>query len=320
VFLSGLNTWPGRGRRLNGDIAPSARLYEPLLLGNDVQIGPNAVVAGPAILCDGVHIGGGSVVRNVILGQGVSVRKEQVLVDCIVPDGGSKKEYIIPSACSGTFTESVGPYRHWPRFSYAKFGKRLFDIVISAAVLLFFLPVLPIIALAVKLSSKGAVFYRAKRQGLHGKDFDCLKFRTMVAAADAIQDRLRAVNQVDGPQFKIDNDPRISGVGNFLRDTCIDEIPQFINVLLGQMSVVGPRPSPEEENQSCPAWRDARLSVRPGITGLWQIYRTRQTDMDFQEWVYYDMKYVCRLSLWTDVLICIKTVQKLIRLFLNQFG
>jgi lipopolysaccharide/colanic/teichoic acid biosynthesis glycosyltransferase len=97
-----------------------------------------------------------------------------------------------------------------------------------------------------------------------------------------LQDRLRVVNQVDGPQFKIEDDPRITGIGKFLRDTCIDEIPQFINVLLGQMSVVGPRPSPDRENRTCPAWRDARLSVRPGITGLWQISRTRKIGWIFR--------------------------------------
>ena len=112
------------------------------------------------------------------------------------------------------------------------------------------------------------------------------------------------VNQVDGPQFKIDNDPRITGLGQFLRDTCIDELPQFFNVLAGQMSVVGPRPSPENENESCPAWRDARLSVRPGITGLWQLYRTRQEGQDFQEWVYYDTQYVRNVSFRLDLSIC----------------
>ncbi len=327
-FLSGLNIWPQKRAKPNGSIAPSARLYGPLLLGKDIRIGPDAVVVGPAILCDGVQIGGGSVVRNAILGQNVSVRKEQILSDSIVLDdkslknsnGGFRKEYIVPSAFFAAGAAPVGPYRHWPGFSYALFGKRLFDIIFSAVVLLLFLPVFPLIILAIKLTSKGPVFYEARRQGRHGKHFDCLKFRTMVASADTIQNRLRAVNQVDGPQFKIENDPRISGVGRFLRDTCIDEIPQFINVLMGDMSVVGPRPSPEEENQACPAWRDARLSVRPGITGLWQISRTRQASMDFQEWVYYDMEYVRRLSLWTDVLICLRTGQKLINLFLSQFG
>jgi lipopolysaccharide/colanic/teichoic acid biosynthesis glycosyltransferase len=111
-------------------------------------------------------------------------------------------------------------------------------------VLILFAPLLPFVALAIKLNSPGPVFYRDKRQGLHGKAFGCLKFRTMVTGAHEIQEKLRVVSQVDGPQFKMEDDPRISTVGRFLRETYIDEIPQFFNVLLGQMSIVGPRPSP----------------------------------------------------------------------------
>jgi len=142
----------------------------------------------------------------------------------------------------------------------------------------------------------------------------------MIVQADQMQHRLQVLNQVDGPQFKIDDDPRISTLGKFLRDTCIDELPQFINVLLGQMSIVGPRPSPESENESCPYWRDARLSVRPGITGLWQVSRTRQPFMDFQEWLHYDTEYVRNLSFKKDIRICLKTANKLIHTFLDQFG
>ena len=109
-------------------------------------------------------------------------------------------------------------------------------------------------------------------------------------------------NQVDGPQFFIEKDPRLTRVGRFLRKMKIDELPQFFNVLKGQMSVVGPRPSPFQENQFCPAWREARLSVRPGITGLWQVRRTRRQGCDFQEWIKYDIEYVekgnWRLELW----------------------
>jgi len=141
----------------------------------------------------------------------------------------------------------------------------------------------------------------------------------MHVGADKIQDKLRFVSQVDGPQFKMADDPRISAVGRFLRETYLDEIPQFINVLLGQMSVVGPRPSPESENMLCPFWRDARLSVRPGITGLWQIYRTRQLMKDFQEWIYYDTKYVRNLSLSMDLWICWQTTKKLVDNFIKQF-
>ena len=135
-----------------------------------------------------------------------------------------------------------------------------------------------------------------------------------------MQELLRIANQVDGPQFKIEDDPRVSPIGKFLRDTCIDELPQFLNVLVGQMSIVGPRPSPEHENELCPVWRDARLSVRPGITGLWQVYRTRGVSMDFQEWIHYDLEYVRQISFRTDVWICLKTAAMLISKFLDQFG
>jgi lipopolysaccharide/colanic/teichoic acid biosynthesis glycosyltransferase len=107
--------------------------------------------------------------------------------------------------------------------------------------------------------------------------------------------------------------------GRFLRDTYIDEIPQFLNVLLGQMSVVGPRPSPEAENTLCPSWRDARLSVRPGITGLWQVCRTRKPEQDFQEWIHYDTEYVRKLSLGTDLWICRQTIKKMVESFISQF-
>jgi len=141
----------------------------------------------------------------------------------------------------------------------------------------------------------------------------------MHTGSDEIQEKLRAVSQVDGPQFKIDDDPRISLVGRFLRDTYIDEIPQFLNVLAGQMSVVGPRPSPEAENTLCPWWRDARLSVRPGITGLWQVSRTRIPERDFQEWIYYDTEYVRNLSLALDLKICLRTASEMVKSFISQF-
>jgi lipopolysaccharide/colanic/teichoic acid biosynthesis glycosyltransferase len=186
-------------------------------------------------------------------------------------------------------------------------------------VLILFAPIIPFIALAIKLTSPGPIFFKDKRQGFHGKEFGCLKFRSMKVGADEIQDKLRTISQVDGPQFKIQEDPRISAVGKFLRDTYLDEIPQFINVLLGQMSVIGPRPSPEAENTLCPPWRNARLSVRPGITGLWQICRTREPMKDFQEWIHYDIKYIRDLSPKLDLWICWKTIKKLVKNFVGQF-
>jgi lipopolysaccharide/colanic/teichoic acid biosynthesis glycosyltransferase len=141
----------------------------------------------------------------------------------------------------------------------------------------------------------------------------------MYVGADVIQEKLRVISQVDGPQFKIADDPRISTIGRFVRDTYLDEIPQFLNVLCGQMSVVGPRPSPESENTLCPWWRDARLSVRPGITGLWQVCRSREPTRDFQEWIHYDSEYVKNLSLRMDLWICWQTAKKMVRNFVGQF-
>jgi lipopolysaccharide/colanic/teichoic acid biosynthesis glycosyltransferase len=141
----------------------------------------------------------------------------------------------------------------------------------------------------------------------------------MRAGADQIQEKLRTVSEVDGPQFKIADDPRITTVGRFLRDTYLDEIPQFYNVLLGQMSVVGPRPSPRSENVLCPLWRDARLSVRPGVTGLWQVNRTREPMLDFQEWIQYDTEYIRRLSWRLDLSICLRTFLQMVGKFTEKF-
>jgi lipopolysaccharide/colanic/teichoic acid biosynthesis glycosyltransferase len=131
--------------------------------------------------------------------------------------------------------------------------------------------------------------------------------------AEQIKAELQKQNQADGPQFFIENDPRLTRVGKFIRKTNIDELPQFWNVLVGHMSVVGPRPSPRKENQYCPSWREARLSVRPGITGLWQVNRTRIRGADFQEWIKYDIEYVENQSWLLDIRIVWKTILVLIR-------
>jgi lipopolysaccharide/colanic/teichoic acid biosynthesis glycosyltransferase len=160
----------------------------------------------------------------------------------------------------------------------------------------------------VKLTSPGPVFFAHRRQGLNGKEFDCLKFRSMRHGADALQAKLRARNEVDGPQFKIAHDPRLTPIGYFLRETNLDELPQLFNVLLGHMSLVGPRPSPDDENQLCPAWRRTRLSVKPGVTGLWQVLRSRQyPETDFQQWIYYDVAYARHRSFRLDLRILLFT-------------
>jgi len=130
----------------------------------------------------------------------------------------------------------------------------------------------------------------------------------MFAGAEGHQRRLCAQNQVDGPQFKIEHDPRVTRVGRWLRNISFDELPQLVNVLRGQMSLVGPRPSPFRENQACVPWRRGRLSVRPGITGLWQICRHDRTAGDFHQWIYYDLLYVRHVSPALDLKILVATL------------
>jgi lipopolysaccharide/colanic/teichoic acid biosynthesis glycosyltransferase len=189
--------------------------------------------------------------------------------------------------------------------------KRAMDIVASLFALALTLPGYPLILLAIWLEDGRPFFFVHSRETLGGRPFPCLKFRSMRRDAERIKARLQRDNQVDGPQFYIENDPRTTKVGQFLRQTQLDEIPQFLNVLLGHMSLVGPRPSPYTENQYCPPWREARLSVRPGITGLWQIMRTRRRDEDFREWIQYDLEYVERASLTLDFWILWRTLVSL---------
>ena len=186
--------------------------------------------------------------------------------------------------------------------------KRLMDVCISGAGLLLLSPFLLVVAILVKCTSRGPILFSHRRQGLQGKEFRCLKLRSMMCGAEAMKEQLRELNEVGGPQFKISADPRLTKLGRWLRRYNIDEVPQLLNVLFGHMSLVGPRPSPDDENQLCPAWRRARLSVKPGITGLWQVLRLRDDpDTDFQEWIYYDVEYARHRSLWLDWQILLNT-------------
>ena len=311
----------------NIEMSDGVKLFGNVIFGRNISIGHSAVIIGPTIISNDVKIGNESVIKASIIGPGVLVppnclTRNRVILDSQDYSRRSEQNSIMEDVKYGTINglgKDTNNFRTWPRFSYARFFKRVIDVIAAIMVLILFSPIILIIALVIKLSSAGPIFFKDKRQGLHGRIFSCLKFRTMAVGADKIQDRMRVLNQVDGPQFRVENDPRVDTVGRFLRDTYIDEIPQFVNVLLGQMSIVGPRPSPESENTLCPSWHDARLSVRPGITGLWQVCRTRQPMKDFQEWIYYDTKYVRNLSLKMDLWIFWQTAKKTLKNFINQF-
>jgi lipopolysaccharide/colanic/teichoic acid biosynthesis glycosyltransferase len=185
--------------------------------------------------------------------------------------------------------------------------KRTVDLVLGSAALLIAAPIFPLVMGAIWLEDGRPFFFAHRRQARAGLPFDCLKFRTMRKDAEHGRAGVGALNLCDGPQFKAARDPRVLRVGRLLRRLSLDELPQLFNVLRGEMSLVGPRPSPERENCLCPPWRAARLSVRPGITGLWQVRRTREPMIDFQEWIRYDVGYVERRSLWRDLWILLRT-------------
>jgi lipopolysaccharide/colanic/teichoic acid biosynthesis glycosyltransferase len=198
--------------------------------------------------------------------------------------------------------------RGWAR----RTSKRALDIAVSAAALLCFLPFMPLVMLLIWREDGRPFFFAHTRQTRGGREFPCYKFRTMIKDAEKAKELLRQLNQSDGAHFFIRNDPRLLRVGKWLRRFQIDEVPQFWNILLGHMSLVGPRPSPDKENQYCPAWREARLSVRPGLTGLWQVRRTREPQTDFQEWIRYDLEYVQRESWRLDLWIIAETIRTVI--------
>jgi exopolysaccharide biosynthesis polyprenyl glycosylphosphotransferase len=196
-----------------------------------------------------------------------------------------------------------------PQYHGAKrFEKRLFDLVFSSMVLLCGLPVLLAVGLAVKLTSRGPVFYRQERIGLDGKPFQMIKFRTMVQGADKMVDQLASLNESEGGVlFKIKDDPRVTPVGKVLRKFSIDELPQFINVLKNDMSVVGPRPPLPREVKTYDDYVKKRLLVKPGITGLWQV--SGRSDLSWEDSIRLDMFYVENWTMVSDMVIALKTVK-----------
>jgi exopolysaccharide biosynthesis polyprenyl glycosylphosphotransferase len=184
--------------------------------------------------------------------------------------------------------------------------KRLFDIAFSATALWLLSPLIILVSILVKLTSRGPVFFRQERVGLHGRTFRMLKFRSMVVNAERLKAQLASRNEQKGPVFKIRNDPRITFIGKYLRKYSIDELPQLVNVLRGDMSVVGPRPPLPSEVAQYQAWQRRRLSVRPGLTCIWQISGRNQ--ISFEEWMYLDMRYVDRFNLGVDLRLILKTL------------
>ena len=189
---------------------------------------------------------------------------------------------------------------------YLRFGKRLLDVAGAAVALTLHLPLLVLTAIAIKLESRGPVFYRSTRIGRNGRAFTFLKLRSMFDGADRQRHQLQHLNECDGPTFKISRDPRVTRIGRILRVTSLDEIPQFLNVLCGDMSLVGPRPPIPEEVEQYEPWQWRRLDVKPGITCLWQI--SGRSTLSFKEWMRLDLEYIKHRSFWLDLRILLRTI------------
>lgn len=183
-------------------------------------------------------------------------------------------------------------------------AKRILDIVLSLIIIWLVLPVILICALAVRLDSPGPAFFTQQRTGKGGRRFRLIKLRTMVVNAAELKEQLWEFNQLTYPDFKMENDPRITRVGAFLRRTSLDELPNIFNVLIGHMSLVGPRPTSFPAN-TYTAWQTARLRVVPGITGLWQI--SGRSDVDFVERARLDIQYIENRSIWLDLSLLMRT-------------
>ena len=186
------------------------------------------------------------------------------------------------------------------------FFKRFFDIFLSLLTIIVLFPFFLIIALAIKIDSPGPVIYSQKRVGKNGKQFIFYKFRSMCQDADKKLAALKDKNEADGPVFKIAEDPRVTKVGKFIRKNSIDEFPQLINIIKGDMSIVGPRPPLPSEVEQYTSQQIHRLDVKPGLTCYWQI--SGRSNVSFQRWMELDLKYIKERSLWTDLKIIVKTV------------
>ena len=217
----------------------------------------------------------------------------------------------LPQGFNHVFVEHLGQipllsFASSPQSDFALAFKRLVDVVVAAAALIVLAPFFVFLAAIIKLTSPGPIFYRQTRCGLSGRRFRLLKFRSMVANADQLLPDLEKFNELDGPAFKMRNDPRCTTIGRWMRVLSLDELPQLWNVLLGHMSLVGPRPPlPEEVDQYQP-WQRRRLRMRPGMTCLWALEGRSQ--LRFDNWVRLDLLYIDNWSVWLDFKILLKTI------------
>lgn len=314
---------------------PTARFVGPVVVAGGVCVEAEALVVGPALLGRGAHVDRGATVAQCLVTDGARVAAGTTVRHRVVTDAQAGQRQAEPGAAAATADgvtaegaaaggSSTPPQRRQAfggtpatpppplRDGAYLAAKAAVEPVVAAVLLLLLAPLFAVVAVLVVLDSGLPVFYGDRREGRGGVPFRCWKFRSMRANAAEQQRALAGAQQLDGPQFKMDRDPRVTRVGRWLRRLNVDELPQLWNVVRGQMSFVGPRPSPFRENQICIPWRHGRLSVRPGITGLWQVCRHDRAAGDFHQWIHYDLLYVRHASLPVDVRIAVATLLTLV--------
>lgn len=230
--------------------------------------------------------------------QGITVR---FIMDKLfdLPNTRSRMEYLEDTPL---FSLYMGPEENW-----AFVVKRVMDFILSAVFLVLLTPLFVLVGALIALTSRGPVFFVQDRVGHNKRRFRMYKFRTMTKEAELLQEELEGLNEAEGPVFKINNDPRITKIGKILRKTSIDELPQLVNVLKGDMSLVGPRPLPLRDYRRFQKnWQKRRVSMKPGITCLWQV--CGRNDLSFDRWIELDMEYIDHWSLFLDFKILIKTI------------
>jgi len=316
--------WTGKDVK----ISPKAYLLGPVVIGDGCTIEDWAQIIGPAvignrcqisrevliresILLNGICLSSGSKIEYSLIGENTNIPNNSYIKNMIALNGLKIGDAnLIPSdyGVKGTVDLSgITPVTH----NIYKIAKRIMDVALSAVGIILLLPLFLLIAMILKIDSPGPLFYTQMRCGMRGKLFGMVKFRTMVADAEDLHKELVSKKDIDGPMFKLVNDPRVTRFGKVLRKTSLDELPQLFNVLKGEMSLVGPRPLIMDEMKFSPSWRDIRLSVKPGITGLWQVQG--RSEAPFHDWIRYDVYYVKNQSFWLDLKILFKTIKVVLK-------
>lgn len=314
------------------EVAESAVIVGPVTIGQKCVIEEHARIIGPALICDDTTIGKGSLVRDSIvwrecrIGAGAIVEHSLVTERCEIKPGGRLLGALVGAGGSsiGNLVRNIEPgdygsisdrgnlfnasatSRSDSKVLYLAI-KRALDVAVPIMALPVLAPVLILTAIAVKLDSPGPVIFQQVRCGKNGREFSLYKFRTMVVNAEELYEKYMAQNEARGPMLKIDRDPRTTRIGHFLRKTSLDELPQLWNVLRGDMTLIGPRPLAMREMVWCPRWRDMRLRVKPGLSGMWQV--SSREEFSFDGWIKHDITYVQQQSLWLDLKILLKTLK-----------